>query len=323
MAKGTERIIMKDISKLKDRREIIEHVLEDLVSLNGDDPHLGYAIKENVDFFKVVASIRNYIVWVIKKAPKLKREQLLELTDLPFPHWDQKMHFKLIELEKRKFPGLIEPLVRKIYRFIHEETKRLLILVDFGFGGMEVERQVIERLTENPSDKKLVFIGFDKSSITHEIAKQNLYEFQQTIITEEIEKLTPKILQEVIQSTGNKIVVILAKNNIFRLDKLFARESFDVIFHSLFKHHLGTNEKTLIDKICVSLSKNVFEYDGYKSWFYILFPHTITGWHDPVFLNATIFSDLRYFTKQELKRMNKDTWRLTFSIRGTYLREYH
>ena len=51
-------------------------------------------------------------------------------------------------------------------------------------------------------------------------------------------------------------------------------KTFDLIFHSLFKHHLDVNEKELVDKVCINLSRNVFEYDGYKSWFHILLSHS-------------------------------------------------
>lgn len=315
----------ENIIKMRNREKTISYVLNDLYSLKQGNfsPGQQYAIDENILFFQAVRSIFGYLIWLFRRAPNIKQDNLLELTDLPFQYWDQKMHLKLIELEKKKFPGLIEPLVKKIRHFIQEEDKKLLILVDFGSGGMEAERQVIARFIKNPSDKKIIIIGFDKSSITHEIAKQNLGEFHKRIIIKETEELTPKTLQEIVVSTDNKIVVVLAKNNIFELERLFTNKTFDLIFHSLFKHHLSITEKKLIDKVCINLSKNVFEYDGYKNWFHILLPHTITGWHDPVFLNATIFSDLRYFTRRELKKMDEANWHLSFFIRGTYLRQYH
>ena len=84
------------------RKEIIIHILKDLEDLRSSSSfHNTYALEENIAFFEAIRSIRTYIVWLIKRAPKLEREKLLELTDFPFPRWDREMHRKLVEMEKK------------------------------------------------------------------------------------------------------------------------------------------------------------------------------------------------------------------------------
>jgi len=312
-----------NITKASSRIEIINHVLGDLKKIKEEKSFDNiYAIDENISFFLSSKSIVTYFNWLFRKATKLDKYKLLELTDLPFPTWDQKMHLKLIELEKRKFPGLIKPLVDKIFNFINSNKKDSpLVLVNFGSGGAEVEKQVIKKLLDHNLDKSIIFISIDKSLVTHAIAKNNLKEFSGIIDIEEIVNINEDILDKEIKFNVNKIKVILCQNDIFNLFKEFNNRKFDLIFHSLFKHHLNYEDKEKLDLISSNLAKNIIEYDGYKSWFHIVIPHTITGWHDPVFLNATIFSDLRYFTRHELKEKKQNGWELSLFKVGTYALE--
>jgi hypothetical protein len=116
----------------------------------------------------------------------------------------------------------------------------------------------------------------------------------------------------------NKLHVILCKNDIFRLDNHFPEKTFDIIYHSLFKHHLNDRETFLMDTIVKRLSKYVLEYDGYRSGL-TLIPQTITAWNHPVFLNAAILSNFRFSTKKELKTAASKTSQLCFYKAGTYL----
>src|SRR3989338_8899861 len=95
------QIERENIIKTKNREKIISHVLNDLRSLEEDNfsQDQKYAINENFLFFKAAKSLAKYIIWLFKRAPHIRGSDLLELTDLPFPHWDQKMHLKLVELE--------------------------------------------------------------------------------------------------------------------------------------------------------------------------------------------------------------------------------
>lgn len=93
-----------------------------------------------------------------------------------------------------------------------------------------------------------------------------------------------------------------------------------MVFHSLFRHHLNNPQKKQIDSVIKTIAKSSLEYDGYKSWF-VMIPQTIMVWRQPILLNATIFSDLRYSTKEEIRSRIKNRQKLSFFRIGTYLLE--
>jgi len=302
------------------RRELITHILRDLENLKKSSSFENkYALEENITFFEAIKSFPTYIKWLFTKAPKLQREKLLELTDFPFPHWDREMHLKLIEVEKKNFPSLVAPLVNKIYELIIKSRNRF-IGVSLGCGGMEVERQVIKKLLNIKHNQQVVLIGVDKSTVTHEIAKDNLREIEPYIDIHEVEHLNNLILEKILKDETNYHVVIICKNDIFELAKDFRSKEFDLIYHSLFKHHLNGEHKQAIDLIIGELAKKIVEYDGFKNLFAFI-PQTIIGWRYPFFLNAEIFSNLRYFQRWELKTTYRDLNIKFFNALGTYLVE--
>ena len=89
-----------------DRRTLIDHILKDLETLRGNPtvPNQ-YAVEENIAFFRAIRSFPSYVKWLIRRAPKLDRARLLELTDFPFPRWDREMHLKLMEVESGSSRG--------------------------------------------------------------------------------------------------------------------------------------------------------------------------------------------------------------------------
>lgn len=300
------------------RGEIINLILNDLKSLKTSGFENQYAVEENIVFFHAIRSSFSYIKWLITKAPKLKRDKLLELTDLPFERWDREMHTKLVELEKREFPGLVKPLVKKIIEFILKEN-RPLVLVSLGCGGMEVERQVLKALIDKKYENQTIIIGIDKSSVAHQIAKENLKELYSYIYIYEIEHLDRQKLKEMAQNKSSPYVIVMCKNDIFELHKDFEAKSFDLIYHSMFKHHLTGEQKQNLNLIIDGLADKIFEYDGYRSWLHLI-PQTITAWKYPQLLNGSVFSNFRYQTKDEI--IKKKNIRVRFyGIIGTYLKE--
>lgn len=304
------------------KKETIEAVLKDLEALRGNPQFKNqYAIEENIIFFRALKSGFGYFKWLFFHAPKIKKEELLELTDLPFARWDIAMHKSLVRLERQSFPGLIKPLVKEATRTILSFSGPIVI-GNFGSGGMEAERQIINRIHAAGIKPKIIFVGFDNSPVTHGLAKENLKNLPNVEI-EEIGTLTGELLaaqKSKIAEGGIKI--ILCKNDIFGLDKIFAPKTFNCIFHTLFKHHLTAEQQVRLENIGLRISQKILEYDGFKHWFFITLPHTITAWDDPVFLNATIFSDLRYSTKRELADKYKQKCKIKFFKVGTYLLEY-
>ncbi len=305
------------------RKIIIDEILSDLALLRKDSSYPSqYAVVQTIEFFESLDSFWSNIKWLSLKAPKLKREQLLELADFPsslFAKWDKDTQLKLIELERRPFPGIVKPLVDEITKFILGNTSDFLLVGNLGCGAMEIERQIINELIQKKYNKKIVFVGIDKSSAAHELAKNNFRELKTLVKIYEIDQLNSDVLRKTTENVQGQYTLILAKNNLLTLDKFFKENEFDLIFHSLFKHHLAQDEKNQLDKIISKIAQTAYEYDGYKNW-PLIFIHTIYTWNDPAFLNATILSDLRYFSKYQLYKTLTHNENIKFFSRGTYLK---
>lgn len=288
-----------------------------------NDPRYGdrlYAIEENIRFAEAIKSLPRYIWWLLTRAPKIDGSRLLELTDFPVEEWDVRMHGRLMEVERNKKIKLIKPLVEKILNFVERENKPL-ILVNLGAGGMEVDRQVISELIEKKHSKSIIFIGVDKSPITNKIAKENLNSLGEGIEIFDIDNLTKNRLEEITR-TNKGIAVVLCKNDIFNLNSEFPSKYFDLVYNSLFKHHLAEADKERLDEIIQNISKKSLEFDGYKNWLVIPL-QTLVGWNYPNFLNAEIFSNLRFKGRKSLISSSGNKGKISF-YKGTgfYLLEY-
>lgn len=301
---------------MKKRRIEIDSILQKLRGFE-NDPRYGdrlYAIQENIKFAEAMKSLPRYAWWLLTRAPKIDSTKLLELTDFPVEEWDVRMHKRLIEVERNEKIKLIKPLVERILKFVFEEN-RPLILANLGAGGMEADRQVISELIDKKYDKPIIFIGVDKSPITNKIAKENLNSLGKGIEIFDIENLTKNRLEEIVRANKG-VAVILCKNDIFSLGVEFPPKYFDLVYNSLFKHHLTQADKEKLDKKINEISKKSLEYDGYRSWPHTI-PQSLVGWSNPVFLNGTIFSMLRYSNKKNLSFSNMSFFKNT----AHYLKE--
>ncbi|MEK7650492.1 MAG: hypothetical protein AAB364_01315 [Patescibacteria group bacterium] len=305
----------------------VNGIVQDLRSLKsmGDGQH-DYAIEQNIIFFEAIKNPISYLKWLFWQAPKINGHELQEINDL-LPKYDLFMHTKLIEMEKKRFPGLVEPIVDRLTNLINQEL-RTVTLINLGSGGMEVERQVINRLIKMGHDYPVVFVGVDQSSETRLLARNNLASFERKILITEKDDLSQIDLDKIkSKDQNNQYKVVLCGNDIFRLPDNFKKKYFDFGLHSLFRHHLNEKQKNRLDEVLQSIADTTLEYDGFKDWFGIL-PQTIIGWKHPVFLNAEIFSNLRFSTKFKIKQeVEKRGWRsvkLNFSKIGYYLLQcYH
>jgi len=307
-----------------DRRAVIEHVLKDLATLKNNPKFENqYAINELIIFFNAIKTYPSYVRWIVKRAPKLDRTRLLELTDLPFARWDRAMHEKLIELESKDFPGLVTPIVNRLVELIEEKKSGApFIGLHLGSGGREVDRQVVKKLIDKKHIGRVALIGADISSVANDLAKENFQEIEPFIAIHEVEKLTKQSLDEIFKKEASHYIIILTKNDIFTLPRNFPRHFFDVIYHTLFKHHLITSQKEKLDAEIVPLGKKLLEYDGLKSWPFLIGPHTWSSWRNPPLMNGSIFSNLRYCTKEEVTVFaQKYGGQLSLSKIATYLLE--
>lgn len=303
----------------KERIEQINQILSDLkiAKTETSDRDRLYAIDQNIAFFEATKSFPRFIVWVFTKMSKIDKGRLLEINDI-LPKWDKEMHIKLMEIEQRKFPGLIKPLVEEIVEFIRTKNNPL-VLVDVGSGGMETERQVLEALIAEKYNKPLILIGIDQSNTAHEIAENNLGMFKRHVQFHSVNTLNNDSLQKI--KVNNKgFTLIHCKNNIFDLDKIFPNKTFDLSYHSLFKHHLNTKQQNDLDRILISVSKNVLEYDGFRSNISLLL-QIKNGWNHLAFLNASVFSNLRFNKQRDLISQSKQKGKVIsfFKHTGNYL----
>jgi hypothetical protein len=314
---------MEHFEKKIDRMSMIKDVLLDLENLRkiSNDQTLEYALNENIHFFESTKSLWSYIKWFLERAPKIDGEKLLEINDL-LPKWDDAMHLKLAEMQSKKFPGLIKPAVDRIYNFIKSQ-KKPLVLISLACGAMELERQLFEKLIKDNHTYPVLIVAVDLSEGALNIAQNNLSKLQNEVKIIRVNNLA-SALEEHKKIHESKHKVILFQQNIFNLKEVLAFQKSDMAYHTLFKHHLTTDLKNKFELVLTDITKTVVEYDGFKSWIN-MFPQTIVGWYNPVFLNAEIFSNLRFKTKQEIKTFlkNKKIIHSGFSGIGYYVVEYN
>lgn len=296
------------------RSQEIESIIKELEDLRNspDFQDRLYAIEANIDFYQSLKSIWSYSKWLLKTAPKLDPEKLLEINDL-LPKYDETMHKHLIVVEKQGFPGIIAPIVKEVYNEIYK-NKDIKILGSTGSGGMELERQVIDKLIKNHELRDLVFVAFDKSEGAHSIARQNLSEYKGIVNFISRDFLSRNELLKISKEKG--VHVVFAKNDIFNLKDHFNKKDFDITYNSFFTHHLTQNQHRSLNANLHEISKTSIEYDGYRS-IPQLVPQSIFGWKDSILLNGSVISGLRYIDKDLLKKGDVKLFQI-----GTYVLKY-
>ena len=312
---------------MNQRSRNIDTIINELLVLRQrNNNNINYAIDANINFYQSIKSIIKYIKWCIKIAPTLDSTKLLEINDI-LPKYDDVMHEQLINVERKTIPGIIKPLVRTIIEVI-SDINHNIVLMSLGSGGAEIEREIIEALIHKNFQKKIVFINVDQSLTAHEIAKKNLASFSSKTDFYFFETLSNQLIEKIKQNSHFNYIVIQCQNDIFKLDDVFPKNYFDIIYNSLFMHHLNFEQREKLENICINISNNFLEYDGYKDFMKIIL-HSITAWHNIILLNGSVFSGLRYRTKTEILKnikFNQDTnikYELKFNnILGHYLLKY-
>jgi hypothetical protein len=304
----------------QNRKAQIREIYDRLQQIKNTAPlQQQYAIEQNLAFLQAARSFPRYFIWLLAKANKIDGNRLLELTDFSVPEWENELQVRLVFMEKKSFPGMITPLRDAIVKFVI--AKQPSVLMDFGCGGMELERQVITELKKNNYSKKLTFLGVDQSRTVHEVAKDNLKELNEVCQIKEIETLSPALLAETQNTSNFQYLAILCRNDIFKLTEQFPAQSVDLIYYSKFRHHLSEEQKTQLDRISTALAKTVMEYDDYRSWG-LLIPQSIVTWPFPILLNGAVFSRFRDYTKMQLLDTLAEKWKIKFYPVGSYIKTY-
>lgn len=305
-----------DVDTFPNNRDAqIEIILSSLVQLSVQSNAEKYAIEQNLLFFKSIRSVFSYLRWLYKVRKHIHKEQLLEINEL-LPALDVIFHKKMAEIERRPSPGIVRPAVEHMKELITKSPHdRRLRIASLGSGSMEVERQIIEQLQKDRFKGMLSVIGFDVSPNTRSFAERNLSELPNVRIVQ-ASKLTEKKLLALEQETREPILIVISDNDIFTLRSSFTSQTFDLVMTALFLHHLSeTKRKQLINDMR-ALAPETLNYDGFMTETIIPIL-SITGWHSPVFLNAAIFSSVRFPSRTEVQTLHAGA-RVDFYKHGHY-----
>jgi len=314
------------------RGKTLQQIIGNLENLKSDPNYVQYrrAVEINIAFFKAARSPITYIKWLIFEAPKLrkKREEILELADLPLPGWQEETHRKLIKLERLSFPGLLRPIKNAIIESIKEleNSDSPIVLLSIGCGGMELEKQVISELVKANSNTCTIIIGVEPSTVISRLAISNLSPLttRGLVKIRDISRLDNQTLDKLrchVDSTTRFVVAVLS-TDVFDLHENIAANSVDLMYHCRVKHHLKPEEYTKLNELAIHLNCRVIEFDDFCSVPVFVFPSIIT-WRYPVTLNGAILSYLRDPSKKELlSQATGGGHTRIYNMLGYYLRTY-
>jgi len=291
------------------RSREIQEIISDLESLR-HDPEYRETAEINIQFFKAARSIFSFIHWLTFTAPRLrkKRDELLELGDLPLEKWQWRAYQALAGVERHSFgrkvsDGFTLELSRAILRAKRiKDSSEAMVLLDVGFGGGELGYRVVEGLRRVP----LVYIGLDITPANIGVAKEvfrPLYEAGE-IIFREVPTLNDEVidaLRREASATSRKVVAVCL-GDIFDLDKHVSPGKIDLICHCRVLHHIKAALRPRLEDICRKLSPVTLEMDD-RYCFGFMFWSIVGAWiiyPSVSLLNGGIISWLRDPAEKEL-----------------------
>lgn len=297
------------------REEQIEFVLSWLRQLQPQTEIEKYAVEQNIIFFESIRSTSRYINWLYRLRKHIRGDDLLEINEL-LPELDEIFHAKMAEIERRPRPGIIRPVVDYITDLVKNTPRdKRFRIASLGSGSMEAERQSIERIQQMGNTRQLTIVGFDISPHTRVFAEKNLSNLTNVRIVQET-GLTEEKLITLERETEESILIIISDNDIFTLSSDFSSQAFDLVMTSLFLHHLDEKRRIKLIEGMRFLASRVLNYDGYQNE--VVIPIlSITGWHSPVFLNAAIFSTIRFPSRTQVLDLHSGA-QINFYSHGHY-----
>jgi len=301
----------------------IRDILADLKSLEAD-PRYRKAARLNAEFFRTARTPFSFLWWLLFKAPKLRRrrEDIVELLDLPLPRWQKAVLETLswfevwlgaLKLIRDHIIGELETMCRT--------KQEPIVIASFGCGGMELERQISYQLLRKRFKFPLVFIGIDYSASSFEVARAKFDNLLSRGMVEikTVDHLGSKELAEIkAAARPDCFSLVFLHEDAFRLREL-PENSFDLVYHTRLRHHLTPEERQRLDDLAVYLAPRVVELDDISSVIGIIIV-SIFVWRFPSVLNGAVLSYLRDFSQEELVANREDGWNVVFA--GRPLRSY-
>ncbi len=299
----------------QDREEQIEYILDRLNTLKETSESNKYAIEQNKLFFEAIQSVPKYLKWMYKTRKSINSSELLEINEL-LPELNEEFHQAMADMERQKRPGIIQPIVDFIYKlFLETKGNKRFRVASFGAGSMEAERQSIEQMHEHGIEKPITIVGFDSSSNTRKFAEKNMSSLPYVRVVME-DYLTEDKMLALESETSKQVLVIIAGNDIFLIEKDFQPYTFLLVMTALFLHHIDALSRAELVNKMRAYAKNTLNYDGYKNE--IVVPIiSMAGWKKPVFLNAAVFSSVRFPSKKEAVSLHKGS-KISFYKHGHY-----
>jgi hypothetical protein len=302
----------------------IQEIIDFLKKEKEEKPFFHYSIDQNIIFFRSISTHCRFLRWYWKNMYLINSSQLTELTDFENEDFREELHYGLLKIERRSYPGLTSPLVKTVFDYI-SNLKKPVLVGEMGSGSLEVVRQLILRILKRNINTQITFIAFDKVYSSSQMALENLASLKEKIEIYKTNYLTVEYLNKVNDHRSKNIIVILVQKDIFDLNLEKQNIKFDVIYHSFFKHHIENINKPLLDLMIKKISLKSFEYDDFRSSLGVLI-HAFYTWKNPVLMNGAVFSILRSPTLNSLKQTSDSLkiygFGLNLAWRGTYLREY-
>ncbi len=314
MSESPSRIVLQEYVP---RLEQIRRLLQGLSKLNpGSDTR--YAVEENIAFFSAARSVWSYIKWLFWRSGKIDGDRLLEINELLLG-LDEEMHDQLTRAGRRKFPGLLCPITDRLTSNIISSEDARVRVIDIGSGGMEIERQILQNLLNKNYSSPITFVGADISIDALSRAKKNIATLGSNVYIKFVEHLNPDTIEHLEHDASVQFLVLLCHSSVDDLLRTCPRDYFSFAFTSLFLHHIPRSVRIQILQHIGALARDVIHYDGYRSPMNLI-PQSLIAWWHPVFLNAVVFSNLRYMKKDELRSFHADS-RVTFYAHGHYVSE--
>ena len=251
-------VSMFPISK---RAKEIREVISDLQELKSNSQFVR-AIDMNIDFFRSANNMFRFIPWFIFCIPKIRKglHNLLELVDLPIAEWQEKGYMGLAKIEDNRFARImVSDFIDELCELVlktnslkpHNEP---IVIFDLGCGGGYLCREILGRNKKIP----MVCIGIDNTPANIKLTKTRFVPLHDMgeVIFKRISKIDDNTIDSLSLETKRTRENIFAvyHGDFFKLDKLISPGKIDMIFHSRVIHHLGLEDRYLLEEMCRKLS---------------------------------------------------------------------